>query len=79
MRVKVRLFASLAATVPGASAGLPLEVELPPGSKVSDLALRLRLPEAEQKLFFVNGRSEGPDRELKEDDEIGVFPPVGGG
>ncbi len=79
MHIRVKLFASLAAMVPGATAGVPMDVELPFGSDLRDLASRLHLPEREQKLVFVNGRAESLDRALQEDDEVGIFPPVGGG
>ena len=58
MHVKVKLFASLAAVVPNATAGIPLDVELPAGGNLRALMSRLHLTEGEQKLIFVNGRAE---------------------
>jgi molybdopterin converting factor small subunit len=79
MHVKVKLFASLAAMVPGSKPGSPVDVELPPGSNVSDLVSRLHLPKAAPRVIFVNGRAENMDRVLRETDEVGMFPPIGGG
>jgi sulfur-carrier protein len=79
MHVKVKLFGSLAAMVPGATSGVPLRIELPPRSHLGDISSQLRLPAGEQKLLFVNGRAEEADHLLEEGDEVGIFPPVGGG
>ena len=79
MHVKVKLFASLAAMVPGSIPGSPVDVELPPGSDIRALVSRLNLPEDAPRVIFVNGRAEGMDRVLQETDEVGMFPPIGGG
>ncbi len=88
MKIYVRLFASLSKNVSqavlehspgGVRVGTPLEVELPQGSTLDDLVNRLDLPRREIKLFFVNGRAQDLDCRLEPDDEVGIFPPVGGG
>ncbi len=79
MHVKVKLFASLTAMVPGSTPGTPVDVELPPESDVRDLVSRLNLPEDALRVIFVNGRAEGMERVLRETDEVGLFPPIGGG
>ena len=78
MIVRVRLYASLADRIAGAKAGKPLEIVLPANSTVRDLADNI-LPDVELKLTFVNGRSETLDSQLHENDEVGIFPAVGGG
>ena len=88
MKVQVKLFATLARSVPGPilahypkgiRPGAPLEVELPEGSTLADLVAQMGLPGEELKLTFVNGRSRELDYPLEPGDEIGFFPPVGGG
>ena len=88
MKVRVKLFATLVRSVPpavqarfpqGIRAGAPLEVDLPAGSTLDDLAAQLQLPPEEVKVFFVNGRAQEPDYCLSPGDEVGIFPPVGGG
>jgi molybdopterin converting factor small subunit len=88
MKIYVRLFASLAKNVSkavlahhpqGLRAGVPLEIELPENSTLDDLISYLDLPREEIKLLFVNGRGREPDYRLKPEDEVGIFPPVGGG
>ena len=44
-----------------------------------DLLQSLRLPLEEVKLVFVNGQSRPLTHLLSQDDEVGVFPAVGGG
>jgi molybdopterin converting factor small subunit len=88
MKIYVRLFASLAKNVSkavlahhpqGFRAGTPLEIELPENSTLDDLISYLDLPREEIKLLFVNGRGREPNYRLKPEDEVGIFPPVGGG
>ena len=88
MKVSVKLFATLARRVPAhivaqqpqpVRAGMPWEVELPQGSTLADLVAHLELPPEELKVMFVNGRARSPDYVLQSGDEVGIFPPVGGG
>lgn len=79
MRVKVKLFATLVVYVPGVEPGISFEVELPNGNSLSDLLTQLKLPQEEGKLLFVNGLVKSPDYLLQNNDEVGIFPPIGGG
>jgi len=79
MRVHVKLFATLAKLVPDTVAGVPFDVELPAAAMVAALAGHLRLPAAEVNIVFVNARARPLDWVLQPDDEVGIFPPVGGG
>jgi len=40
---------------------------------------KLNIPKDEVAIFLVNGRDLALDKELKENDVISIFPPVGGG
>jgi sulfur-carrier protein len=77
--VRVKLFATLANYFQGAQPGVPFISEMPVGSTLSNLMERLKLPEEDVKLTFVNGRLEPREYQLKNDDEVGIFPPIGGG
>ena len=88
MKVQVKLFATLAQSVSGPilahhpkgiRPGTPLEVELPEGSTLADLVAHMSLPREELKLTFVNGRAQELDYRLVPGDEVGLFPPIGGG
>lgn len=79
MRVKVRLSATLVNYVPSANPGISFEVELPQGATLADLMNQLNLPQKEVKVAFVNGRIEPVDFRLQHGNEVGIFPPIGGG
>jgi len=88
MKVYVKLFASLARSVSrmgqvqfpqGFRAGTALEVELPQDSTLADLVGYLGIPDEQVKVTFVNGRAQGLDHPLEPGDEVGIFPPIGGG
>jgi len=79
VQIFVRLFATLRRFVPEAKIGVTLSLELPDGARVRDVIAHYRLPEDEVKLAYVNGIYQEPDFVLHDQDEIGLFPPVGGG
>lgn len=79
MRVRVKLYATLGRQRPGVAPGYPFEVELGEGATIGDLLTQLGLEPAEAKVTFVNGRARPLDWTLQPDDEVGVFPPIGGG
>jgi sulfur-carrier protein len=76
----VKLFAGLKnfAPVQGLP-GTPFDIELPDPCTLQDVVTHLNLPEDEVKITFVNGIIQEMDWVLKSGDEIGIFPPVGGG
>jgi len=78
IKVKVKLFAGLRGLPPGQGLGEGNMIELANEARVGDLVRRLGLPE--RRLIFVNGVARSEDNyPLKEGDEIGVFPLLGGG
>lgn len=79
MRIKAKLFATLGRYRPGELPGKPFDVELPEGETIVGLLGRIGLPPDEVKVVFVNGRTRPLDFELHPADEVGIFPPVGGG
>ena len=88
MKVSVKLFATLAASASkallaqypqGIRAGRPFEVELPEGSSLADLVAYLSLPREQVKVLFVNATVQRLDDRLQSGDEVGIFPPIGGG
>ncbi|MEJ5308706.1 MAG: MoaD/ThiS family protein [Anaerolineae bacterium] len=79
MLVNVKLFASLQRYKPEVFAGEVFQVELPDGSTLADLVARLEIRANEVKVMFVNGRARAELYRLHDGDEVGIFPPVGGG
>lgn len=79
MLVHVKLFASLHRFAGDAPLGTPIDVDVPESTTLAELYQTLQLPVDEIKLAYINGRVQPDDRELQPGDEIGIFPPVGGG
>jgi len=79
MLVYVKLFATLRRFAGDVPLGTPIEVDVPKGATLADLYQTLQLPADEVKLTYINGRVQPDDRQLQPGDEIGIFPPVGGG
>jgi len=81
INVQVKLFATLRhlAGPPGLGIGQAFPVELPAGATVAHLIEQLGLPPDQVKIVFVNGLVRTPDHILAQGDELGIFPPVGGG
>ena len=79
MEVIVKLFATLTRYGQGERAGTPFIVDLPENATLYDLINLLRIPSEETRIMFVNGIIQETDYSLKDGDEIGIFPPIGGG
>jgi molybdopterin synthase sulfur carrier subunit len=80
MQVTVKLFATFKEFAPVVSfSGTPFPLEVSDTATLGDIIDILKLPVAEVKIPFVNGRVQPFDWKLKPGDEIGIFPPVGGG
>jgi len=79
LQIRVTLFATLTKFTPGKESGVPLVLEIAEGSTLSDLIGLLNIPEKEVKLTFVNGRFQEAEYKFKDNDQVGIFPPIGGG
>ncbi len=79
MRVQVKLFATLHRYAVEGHPGTPFEVDLPEGASLQELVDQLKIPQEQTKIAFVNGEIRSMDWVLKPDDEVGIFPPIGGG
>lgn len=79
MEVRVKLFATLGQYAPNGESAKPFVVEVDEGAQLHDLFDLLNISEESVRVKFVNGRAKKGDYELKPDDEVGLFPPIGGG
>jgi molybdopterin synthase sulfur carrier subunit len=79
MRVRVKLFATLRRFAENVAPGSPFEVELEQAATLQALLDQLKIPVEEAKITFVNGIIQELDYVIKTGDEIGIFPPIGGG
>ena len=88
MKISLKLFATLADELPriasgslprGVSAGTPVEIDVPDQSTLSQLLEHLSIDKKGSLLLFVNGKVRRADYRLSPGDEVGIFPPIGGG
>ena len=79
MIVKVKLFATLRKYLPDLELGSSTEVQVDPDTTIEQLYKNLGIPIEEIKLAYVNGIYREPEYILNDGDEIGIFPPIGGG
>lgn len=79
MIIKVKLFATLRKYLPGIELGKSTDVHLESETSIAQLYEILGIPAEEIKLAYVNGIYCETDTILKDGDEIGIFPPIGGG
>ena len=79
MQVTVKLFASLSRFSDGGASGKPFQVDLAQPATLQKLVERLGIPAEEAKVAFVNGRIRDLDWILEAGDQVGIFPPIGGG
>lgn len=77
--VHVKLFATLHRHYPHLAIGESMPVELPESATVGQLLDHLKLPADQVKVVFVNSVVRDGEHPLANGDEVGIFPPVGGG
>ncbi|MBP2667196.1 MAG: thiamine S protein [Firmicutes bacterium] len=79
MQLEVRLFATLREAAPqGAIVGV-FPATLPDGGTVGELLKEIGISAEKVHMRMVNGVGVTDDYILKENDRVGLFPPVGGG
>jgi sulfur-carrier protein len=79
MPLQIRLFATLRRFVPGYDPYQGLALDIPSGTTVLHIIEKLGLPPADVTLILVNGVHQQPDYQLRGNERLAFFPPVGGG
>jgi len=79
VKVRLRLFATLAQYLPSDADGDGVTLSLPRGATLGDVLARVHIPTGEPYLSVVNGDNAEPARLLVDGDEITLFPPLSGG
>jgi len=75
IKIDLQLFVTLSKYQPENNEFL----EIQDATSVGKLILDLGIPKDLVKLIFVNGKRQKTAYELKNNDRLGLFPPVGGG
>ena len=79
MKITVKLFATLRPYLGEGLSGTPVEMEVSASTTLGKLSALLNLPMDQVKICFVNGRICELNEVLSDGDEVGIFPPIGGG
>ena len=80
MIIEIRIFSILRQYVPLSDRRLDGDRwEIPEGANVSQVLEILNIPEGQDMIILVNGRSAGMETTLHEEDVLRVFPPINGG
>ena len=75
VNIELKLFVTLAKYLPNTKTSYQVEQ----GTTVGELIGILGIPEDLVKLIFINNIRSKRDAVLKNNDRVGMFPPVGGG
>lgn len=73
--IDIKLYATLQSYAPANAARYAVE----PGTSIEMIVEALHIPKDQIKLLFRNGVKCGLETILRDNDRIGIFPPVGGG
>ena len=80
MTVHVKLFATLRKYLPPGGDGKSTRIELPAGSKITDVIDALNIPHEQAQLVLVNGRHmHDHTHPLDGDCTVSIFPALAGG
>ncbi len=82
MKVRFKLFASLAEYLPSSARENVAIVEIDEGTTPNQLIARYNLPQREVHLVLLNGYFQDPasrDIPMKDEDTLAIWPPVAGG
>ncbi len=75
IKIDLNLFANLSEYLPENND----KFEVYENTSVEKLMTQLEVPIELTKLIFINGKKESISYQLKNNDRVGIFPPVGGG
>ena len=79
IEVKVRLYGGLGKYSPGTSIGEAMALPISENTRLSDLLTHLGVPQEKVNLTFVNHQQQGDSYQLRDGDQVGIFPLVAGG
>jgi len=83
MKIRVKLYASLAEYLPVGAQKNESDLDVADGTSPTQVILRLGVPEQMCHMVLVNGvyvvPEERSDKKLEEGDHLAIWPPVAGG
>jgi sulfur carrier protein ThiS len=79
MKVRVNLYGTLSAKIPGYRQTRGIEVELPDGAQVKDLLALLKIPESRKAVVTIDGRIRKAGDKIPSGARAQVLQPIHGG
>lgn len=79
MKVEVKLFANFREHLPPGSDKYACWLELEEGTTISQVLMKLKIPESVPMILLVNGLHSKVEDVLQPGEVLSVFPPVAGG
>ncbi len=79
MKINVKLIATYRELLPPGTQGNKIEIEVPEGTKVSDVMTQFNVPQDESSVIVVNGLTVPLSTVLVENDEVTAFSAIAGG
>lgn len=74
--VQVNLYAGLRGYIGGKAS---VTVQIAADQTIQNVLTKLEIPTEQTRILFVNGRPATTDTPVKEGDQLGIFPAIGGG
>ena len=79
LEVKVRLYGALGKYSPEAGIGEAVALPISESTRLSELVAQLGVPQEKVNLAFVNNRQQDDSYQLRDGDQVAIFPLVAGG
>ena len=79
MKIRLKLIATYRELLPKGTQGNKTEIDVPEGTKVSDVMAQFNVPQDETSVIVVNGLTVPLSTVLVENDEVTAFSAIAGG
>ncbi|MCP4143137.1 MAG: MoaD/ThiS family protein [Chloroflexi bacterium] len=79
MKISVKLIATYRELLPEGTQGNKIEIDVPEGTKVSDIMAQFDVPQDDSSVIVVNGLTVTLSTILVEGDEVSAFSAIAGG
>ena len=79
MKISVKLIATYRELLPPGTQGNKIEIDVPKGTKISDVMMQFNVPQDDSSVIVVNGLTVTLSTILVEGDEVTAFSATAGG
>ncbi|MBT3338695.1 MAG: hypothetical protein HN855_04240 [Anaerolineae bacterium] len=79
MKIRLKLISTYRELLPKGTQGNKIEIDVPEGTRVSDVMTQFNVPQDDSSVIVVNGLTVPLSTILVEDDEVTAFSAIAGG